>query len=315
MTTTNDPFLTRRGLLQAGVAAGIAATFGSGTVLAAAAPAPILRRIPSSGEMLPVIGVGTNAYGVSDPAQRAELKNVLQQMPGQGGKFIDTAFGYGTSEVVIGELLKELGNRDQFFLATKTPLQGQDISGGKAVLDQSFKRLQVDTLDLLQIHNLWGLDELMPHYVEYKQAGKLRYIGVSTSVDSQYDALLAAMHKYKFDFIQVDYSIDNRGSAERVLPMARAMGIAVIINVPFGGRRGSVFGRLAGKPLPDFAKDIDATSWAQYMLKYILANPAVNIVIPGTTTVAHLLDNQAGGRGRVPDAAMVKRMEEHWATL
>jgi aryl-alcohol dehydrogenase-like predicted oxidoreductase len=306
--------LSRRSVLQAGVAAGVAASL-PGLPAWAAAPAPILRAIPSSGEKLPVIGVGTNAFGVNDAAERAALKDVLRELPAQGGKLIDTAFGYGTSEVVIGELLKELGNRDKVFLATKTPLQGQDISGGKAVLDQSFKRLQVETLDLLQIHNLWGLEELMPFYREYKQAGKIRYIGVTTSVDNQYEGMLAAMHRHKFDFIQVDYSIDNRGSAERILPMARDMGIGVIINVPFGGRRGSVFPRLAGKPLPDFAKDIDATSWAQYMLKYILANPAVSVVIPGTTTVAHLQDNQQGGRGRLPDAALLKRMEEHWASL
>jgi aryl-alcohol dehydrogenase-like predicted oxidoreductase len=307
--------LSRRRVLQAGLATGVAAAIGS-PLLSAAEPAsaPILRTIPSTGEKLPAVGIGTNAFGVTAPEELAAIREVLRTMPDTGGKLIDTARGYGSSEEVIGKLLTELGNRDKFFLATKTPLAG-DISGGKAVLDESFRRLQVSRIDLLQIHNFLGLTELMPHYIDYKQSGKIRYIGVTTSVDNQYPQLIDAMEKHKLDFIQVDYSIGNRGSAERVLPMARDKGIGVLINVPFGGRGRSFFPRVAGKPVPDFAKEFGATTWAQFFIKYILANPAVTATIPGTTTVDYLRDNQQGGRGAVPTAAQVKRMEEFWDSM
>jgi len=316
MTSRIDTRVSRRRLLQTGLVGGAGLALASRLAWAAeAASLPLITRsIPSTGEKIPVIGVGTNAYGVAAPEEVAAIKGVLQRMPDLGGKIIDTARGYGTSEVVIGQLLAELGNRDKFFLCTKTPLSG-DVSGGAPVLEESFKRLKVDRIDLLQVHNFLGLDELMPHFLEYKQAKKIRYIGVTTSVDAQYPNMLAAMNKYKLDFIQVDYSIDNRGAADQILPLAQEKGIAVLNNVPFGGRGRSVFPRLAGKTLPDFAKEIDATTWAQFMLKYNLSNPAITGIIPGTTTVEYLVDNQLGARGRVPDAALRKRMEEFWSTI
>jgi aryl-alcohol dehydrogenase-like predicted oxidoreductase len=316
MKHPQDFSFSRRSLLQAGVATGVAATLGSSIAAAAtpAKPAVLMRTIPSTGEKIPAVGVGTNAFGVTAAEELAELRKVLQAMPGLGGSLIDTAQAYGTSEEVIGKLLADLGNRDKFFLATKTPLAG-DISGGAAVLDRSFRRLQVSKIDLLQIHNVYGLDELMPHFLEYKKAGKIRYIGISTSVDRQYEQMQAALAKHKFDFMQIDYSIGDRSAADTLLPMAQEKGIAVINNVPFGGRGRSYFPRVAGKPLPDFAKDFDATTWAQFFLKYNLSNPAVTAVIPGTTTVAYLEDNQAAGRGRLPDAGQRKKMEEFWDSL
>ncbi|HEV7631394.1 MAG TPA: aldo/keto reductase [Steroidobacteraceae bacterium] len=316
MTSRIDTRVSRRRLLQTGLVGGAGLALASRLAWAAeAASLPLITRsIPSTGEKIPVIGVGTNAYGVAAPEEVAAIKAVLQRMPDLGGRIIDTARGYGSSEVVIGQLLAELGNRDKFFLCTKTPLSG-DVSGGAPVLDESFKRLKVDRIDLLQVHNFLGLDELMPHFLEYKQAKKIRYIGVTTSVDAQYPNMLAAMNKYKLDFIQVDYSIDNRGAADQILPLAQEKGIAVLNNVPFGGRGRSVFPRLAGKALPDFAKEIDATTWAQFMLKYNLSNPAITGIIPGTTTLEYLVDNQQGARGRVPDAALRKRMEEFWSTI
>lgn len=308
--------VSRRAVVQGGLALGAGLLVGSRVSLAAApAGEPILRTIPSSGEKLPVIGIGTNAFGVTDPAELAQLKAVLTQMPDLGGKVIDTAFGYGSSEEVIGRLLKEIGNRDRFFLATKTPLPRTDISGGRAVLDQSFKRLQVDRIDLLQIHNFHGLDELMPYFLEYKQAGKIRYIGATTSVTAQHQQLIDAARKYKLDFIQVNYSINDRDAAKNVLPFAKDNGVAVINNVPFGGRGRSIFARVQGRPLPDFAKEFDVTTWAQFFLKYNLANEAITAVIPGTTTPEYLADNQAAGRGRLPDAALVRRMEAFWETV
>jgi aryl-alcohol dehydrogenase-like predicted oxidoreductase len=167
----------------------------------------------------------------------------------------------------------------------------------------------------LQIHNFLGLEELMPHFIDYKKEGKIRYIGITTSMDSQYEQMLAAMSKHKLDFIQVDYSIGNRGAEEKILPLAQEKGIAVLINVPFGGRGRSFFPKVADKPLPDFAKEFDATTWAQFFLKYNLSHPTVTACIPGTTTAAYLQDNQQAGRGRLPDAAMRKRMEEYWDAL
>jgi aryl-alcohol dehydrogenase-like predicted oxidoreductase len=311
--------ITRRSVVQGGLALGSGLMLGSLPAWAAApAGEPILRAIPSSGERIPVVGIGTNRFGVDEPAEVAARKGVLQQMAGMGGKVIDTARGYGTSEEVIGRLLKELGNRNQYFLATKTPLPGPngDVSGGKAVIDVSFQRLQTDMIDLMQIHNFNGLDELMPHLLEYKQQKKIRYIGATTSIARQHQQLIDAMKKHKLDFIQVNYSIEDRDSANEVLPYAQANGVAVLNNVPFGGAGGrNLFQKVQGKPLPDFAKEFGATTWAQFMLKYNLSNPAITAVIPGTTTVEYLADNQAAGRGRLPDAAMRKRMEEFWATL
>ena len=192
-------------------------------------------------------------------------------MPDTGGKLIDTARGYGSSEEVIGKLLAELGNRDKFFLATKTPLAG-DISGGKAVLDESFRRLQVSKIDLLQIHNFLGLNELMPHYIDYKQSGKIRYIGV-THVGRQ---PVRAAHRRDGNAQARLHpgGLFHRQPRRRPSACCRwrsDKGIAVLINVPFGGRGRSFFPRVAGKPVPDFAKEFDATTWAQFFIKYIIS--------------------------------------------
>ena len=219
-----------------------------------------MKTIPSTGEKLPAVGVGTNAYGVTQCRGTGRTaQGALGHARRWAAAVIDTAQAYGTSEEVIGKLLADIGNRDKFFLATKTPLAG-DISGGKAVLDNSFRRLGVSKIDLLQIHNVYGLDELMPHYLEYKAAGKIRYIGVTTSVDRQYEQMRAALGKHKFDFMQIDYSIGDRSAADNLLPMAQDKGLAVLNNTPFGGRGRSYFPRVAGKPVPEWAKEFDATT-------------------------------------------------------
>lgn len=312
MNGFSDREFSRRQVIQAGIAAGLAVAAGPAF---AAAPAPITKAIPSTGEKLGVVGTGTNAYGVTAEEELAELKRVLTAMPGMGGTLIDTAAAYGTSEEVIGKLLADIGNRDRFFLATKTPMGG-DFSNPKAVMDTSFRRLQVSKLDLLQVHNLAGMNELMPHFKEYKAAGKIRYVGMSTSTDNQYDGIMQAMRTHRPDFVQVDYSIGNRSAAEKVLPLAQELGAAVLINVPFGGRGRSFFPRVAGKAVPEWAaQEFDATTWAQFFIKYIVSHPAVTATIPGTTTMAFLEDNQAGGRGRLPNAAQRKKMEEFWDSM
>jgi aryl-alcohol dehydrogenase-like predicted oxidoreductase len=319
--------LSRRSVLQGGLAAGVGIAMGGGVALAAEAAAadqaeqtgsnlPIITKaIPSTGELLPVIGLGTNQYSVTAPEEIAARREVLQNFPRLGAKIVDTARGYGESEVVIGNLVKELGNRKELFLATKTPIRG-DIAAGNGELELALQRLQTDHIDLLQIHNFNGIDELFPRLLEWKQAKKIRYTGITTSTDEQYPQMLDAMRKLKLDFIQVDYSIDNRGAEEQILPLAREKGIAVLINVPLGGRRGNVLSKVAGKPLPAWATaEFDATSWAQLLLKYNIAHPAVTAVIPGTTKITHLKDNQLAGRGRLPDAAGRKRIEQFWATV
>jgi aryl-alcohol dehydrogenase-like predicted oxidoreductase len=274
----------------------------------------ITKAIPSTGEQLPVVGLGTNQYSVTSAEDLAARREVLENFPKLGAKVVDTARGYGESEVVIGKLLKEIGNRDQIFLATKTAIRGE-VAPGDGELEQSLQRLQTSRIDLLQVHNFNGIDALLPKFLEWKQAKKVRYIGITTSTDDQYPQMLDAMNKHKLDFIQVDYSIDNRGAEEKILPLAKEKGIAVLVNVPLGGRRGSVLSKVQGKPLPAWAADYDVTSWAQLFLKYNISHPAVTAVIPGTTKITHLKDNQLAGRGRLPDAAGRKKIEELWGTV
>ena len=312
--------LSRRAVIRAGSAA--AAVLAVSRALPAWAQAPralvaITKPIPSTGEPLPVIGLGTNAYSASSPEQMAPLREVLEHMPKVGGTLIDTARVYGRSEAVIGELVEGLGHRTQLFIATKTPMFG-DFSNPQAVLDVSFKALRTDTIDLIQIHNMAGLTQLMPVFDKNKAAKRVRYIGMSTSEDSQYDQMMTAMRTYPLDFIQVDYSLGNRNAAERVLALAQERKMAVLVNMPFGGRgRGaaSMFGRVSGRPLPDWAAEFDAASWAQVFLKYVVSHPAVTAAIPGTTQRKNMEDNQGAGRGRLPDAAMRRRIEQYWDSL
>jgi aryl-alcohol dehydrogenase-like predicted oxidoreductase len=312
MTRSTPSSISRRDVLLAGIAGGVALALHAPRAQSAQA-APILKAIPSSGEKIPVIGLGTNAYGVTDAAELASRKEVLQRMSGLGGRVIDTAAGYGKSEDVIGELLTSLGNRKDYFLASKTGMGS--ISDAKAALDESFRRLRTDHIELMQVHNMNDSDKQLPAFVEYKQSKKIKYLGVTTSQDGQYDEMLRVMRAHKLDFIQVDYSIGNRGAEEKILPLAQERGIAVLANMPLGGRRGSLISSIGDKPLPPWASEIGATSWAQLLLKYVVSHPAVTCAIPGTTKLKHAEDNQAAGRGPLPDAAMRKKMEECWATV
>lgn len=276
----------------------------------------ITKKIPSSGEALPVIGLGTNAYSVTEPAEVAARREVLERMPALGGKVVDTARAYGASEEVIGRLVAELGNREKLFIATKTPMNG-DVSNPDAVIEESFRRLATDRIDLIQVHNMHGLDTLLPAFEKWKKDGRIRYIGVSTSFNPQYEQLKQAMTRYPLDFIQVDYSIDNRDAADEILPLAEERRIAVLANTPFNGRRNaaSLFARVANRRLPDWAAEIDVATWPQFFLKYVVSHPAVTVAIPGTTKLSHLEDNQRAARGRLPDADMRRRMEQFWDSL
>ena len=312
MTRTTSSLFSRRDVLRAGILGGVAVAVHAPGVQSADST-PILKAIPSSGEKIPVIGLGTNAYGVTDAAELASRKEVLQRMSGLGGRVIDTAAGYGKSEDVIGELLTSLGNRKDYFLASKTGMGS--ISDAKAALDESFRRLRTDHIELLQVHNMNNADQQLPAFREYKQSRKIRYLGVTTSQDGHYEEMLRVMRGQQLDFIQVDYSLGNRSAEEKILPLAQERGVAVVANVPLGGRRGSLMSSIGDKPLPPWASEIGATSWAQLLLKYVVSHPAVTCAIPGTTKLKHAEDNQAAGRGALPDAAMRKKMEQYWETV
>jgi aryl-alcohol dehydrogenase-like predicted oxidoreductase len=317
MNSSNGLF-SRRKVLQLGTMAGAAAVFGrSGTARSADAPLPLITRaVPSTGEKLPVVGLGTNNYSVAGADDLAARREVLKKMPDLGGTVVDTAPAYGRSEEVIGQLVSEIGNRDRLFFATKVTAPNGDAAAGRAMLEESFRRLRTDHIELIEVHNLNGTDVMIPVLRELKAAKRIRYLGVTTSSDSQHGELIEAMRRHDLDFIQVNYSLDDRESADKVLPVAQERGVAVLLNMPFGGRRGSnMFARVANRPLPPWAADFDAASWAQFFLKYAVSHPAVTCAIPGTTKLSHLEDNQRGGRGRLPDAAMRSRMEKFWDEL
>ena len=316
-TTSGNGFssLSRRAIVKGAMTAGVGFALAAPLALGAGDKSlPLITKtIPSTGEKLPVVGIGTNQYSVTAPDELAARREVLEHLPLLGGKVVDTAWGYGDAEMVIGKIVKELGNRDKLFIATKTPNHG-DIPKGAGALEQALTRLQTTRIDLLQIHNFYGINELFPVLLDAKQAGKIRYIGATTSSPSEHPQLIEALQSRKLDFVQVDYSIEDQ-DAEKVLQTAHDKGVAVLINVPLGGRRGSLLTKVKDKPLPDWAAEIDATSWAQVLLKYTIAHPAVTAVIPGTTKLTHLEDNEAAGRGRLPDAAFRKKIEAFWATV
>jgi aryl-alcohol dehydrogenase-like predicted oxidoreductase len=266
--------------------------------------------------MLPAVGVGTNNFTAASPEELASRRAVLEKLPQLGGSIVDTAAIYGQSEDVIGKDVAELHLRDRLFLSTKVMVQSGNVEQGKAMIETSFRKLQTPKIDLLHVHNLASTDAMIPVLQELKSAGRIRYIGLTTSFTGQHADMLAAMRAHPVDFIQIDYSIGNRVAADDILPLALDKGIAVMLNVPFGGRRGAnLLAKASSHPLPGWAAEIDATSWAQVMLKYALSHPAVTCAIPGTTKVEHLEDNLAGARGRLPDAAMRRRMEQAWDTL
>lgn len=304
--------------MKLGLVAGAGLTFDRLTLRAEEADSlPLITRaIPGSGKKIPVIGLGTNQYGVDTEEELAPRREVLRQFPKLGLSLVDTAPGYGKSEEVLGKLVTELGIRDQLFYATKVTTDGGDVKKGIAMLEDSFKRLQTKHIELIQVHSLRGWEVLLPVLREWKKEGRISYYGVTTSDDKQYPDLINILEKEELDFVQFDYSVGNRNAEEKILPLVAEKKIASLVNMPFGGRRGqAIIAKTSGKPLPGFAKEINATSWAQVLLKYVVSHPAVTAAIPGTTKLKHLEDNAAAARGVLPDAAMRKRIEEAFAAL
>lgn len=298
---------SRRDVLRSGL--GVAAALALPRSRAANELPLITRAIPSTGEKLPVVGLGTDQFRVGEsPAIQAEIQRMLEL----GGTVIDTAAAYGDSEEIIGAALAALGSRDKVFVATKLTVNegGTDTRSGEDSFRRSLARLRTQRVDLLQVHNLEGVEALMPVMQKWKKEGRIRYIGITTSRVGQHSHMVQFMREYPLDFVQVDYSLANRDAAANVLPLAQERHIAVLANIPFGF--GSVLRQAQLRRLPDWAADIDVTSWSQFLLKYVIAHPAVTCVIPGSTKVAHLEENQRAGRGRLPDEGMRRRMEEAW---
>ncbi|HPF26521.1 MAG TPA: aldo/keto reductase [Steroidobacteraceae bacterium] len=299
------------GVLWAGGAR--SATAGNSATASAAHGDLIQRTIPVSGERLPVLGLGTNNYSPTTSAELQARKEVLQTLTAAGASVVDTAPAYRESEQVLGGLLAEIGNRKQVFLATKVTAQDNDRAAGEAMLEESMRRLRTTVLDLVQVHNLTGAGVILPILRAWQRDKRIRYVGITTSRDEQYPEMLSIMRSTPLDFIQVDYSIANRSAAEEILPLAVARKIAVLINLPFGGRRdGNLFGRVRDRQLPDWAAEFDAASWGQFLLKYVLSHPAVTCAIPGMTRLANLTDNLQAARGRLPDGAQRARMARYW---
>jgi diketogulonate reductase-like aldo/keto reductase len=285
-----------------------AAATTSGPASAAGSTGPLLtRRIPSSGEAIPVIGLGTSGpFEVGTSASdRAPLKEVLDAFFAAGAKLIDTSPMYSTAEGVLGDLLTPQMH-ERVFLATKVWTRGE--RDGIAQMKKSAELTKHPKLDLIQVHNLLDLDTHLKTLRAMKAEGRVRYIGITHYTVGSHTDLARVIEREKIDFVQLNYSAVTRNAEQRLLPLAADKGVAVLVNRPF--EDGDMFDAVKGKPLPAWAADIDATSWGQVFLKYILAHPAVTAVIPATGKIRHLEDNLGAGRGRLPDAKQKAQIVE-----
>lgn len=297
--------LNRRGVMIAG--AGAAASLLAPGNPSAQAGELVRRAIPSTGETIPAIGLGTAGrwMSVRTDEDLAALRETLRVFQAEGGTVIDTSDDYGMAEEVVGRLAQELGIRDSLFLATKVSTTGH--GAGVRQIELSFRRLRTPRIDLVAVHNLQDPATNLGILRDLKRAGRIRYVGVTTSFEGQHEPLAALMRREALDFVQVDFALDNRGAGERILPLARERGMAVMVNLPLG--RGRLFAAVRGKPLPPWASEFDCESWAQFFLKYVIAFEAVTCAIPGMGRPEHVRDNLGAMRGRLPDAAMRRRME------
>jgi diketogulonate reductase-like aldo/keto reductase len=270
----------------------------------------ISKKIPSSGEALPVIGVGTwQTFDVgADAAARAPLRDVLKLL---NGNLVDSSPMYGSSETVAGDLIAELKLRERLFIATKLWTRGK--SEGIRQMEQSFQRLRVAQMDLMQIHNLVDAATHTKTLLEMKDRKKIKYAGITHYTSSAYAEVERWLKTGQYEFLQINYSLAERDAEQRLLPLARELKVAVIINRPFA--EGALFAKVRGKPLPPWAAELGVQSWAQYFLKWIVAHPAVACAIPGTGKPEHMRDNLAAGMGSLPDAKMRRRMLEYFDSL
>jgi len=276
----------------------------------------LLRRVPSSGELLPAVGLGTwQVFDVgSREVERAEARETLRRFVELGGTVVDSSPMYGSSESVVGELAAELGVHKKLFIATKVWTSGR--AAGMRQMEESLRRMRValkGPLDLMQVHNLVDADTHLATLRQWKREGRVRQIGVTHYHEGAYPELARYLKPGLVDFVQLNYSLAERRAGQRLLPLALEAGIAVIVNRPFA--EGSLFSRVKGRALPGWAGEIDCGSWAQYFLKWILSHPAVTCAIPGTRSPKHIDDNLAAARGRLPDESMRTRMSEYFDGL
>ena len=271
------------------------------------------KQIPSTREPLPIIGVGTwQTFDVgAASAARTPLREVLKLMTQSGRGVVDSSPMYGTSESVAGDLVAELGTREQLFMATKVWTSGRDA--GIRQMETSFKRLRVERMDLMQVHNLVDVDTHTKTLQDWKAKKRVRYVGITHYTSSAYAEVERQMKKAQYDFLQINYSLGERESENRVLGLAKDRNMAVIVNRPFA--EGALFRRTKNKPLPPWAAEFGIESWAQYFLKWIVSHPAVTCAIPGTGNPKHMADNLGAGHGALPDEAGRKRMAAYFDGL
>lgn len=308
--TTGSP-LSRRQAMGLLAGAGLAAAFGSRE--SHAEPAWIRRPIPSTGEELPVVGLGTwQAFDVGNSAAELEpRRQVLARFAERGAKVIDSSPMYGRAEAVVGRLVAELGIRDALFLATKVWTSGR--STGIEEMNRSFDLLKTEALDLMQVHNLVDVGTHLETLAEWKAAGRVRYVGITHYVAAAYPEIERIVKTQALDMVQLNYSLLEREAEERMLDVLADRGLGVIVNRPFAG--GELFRRVRGEELPEWAGEIGCATWGQFFLKYILGHTAVTCVIPGTSKVEHLEDNLDAGSGALPDARLRRRMAEYFDRL
>jgi aryl-alcohol dehydrogenase-like predicted oxidoreductase len=275
----------------------------------------IQRAIPSSGEMVPIIGLGSAATfsAVARREDNAALREVLRAMVDGGARVFDTAPSYGASEQVAGQMAAELGVTNRIFWATKVNVAGRggapaDPAAARAQIDESFRRLRAERIDLIQVHNLGDVPTQLGILKELKRQQRIRYIGVTTTSNNQYAALERVMREEPLDFIGIDYAADNRDVETTILPLALERRIGVLVYLPFGRTR--LFARVQGREPPDWAAEFDAATWAQFFIKYAASHPAVTAVTPATSQARHMVDNLGAGLGRLPNEAQRRRMAE-----
>lgn len=295
---------TRRDLLKLLTALGLSSAwplhaFGQ-------SPQPLLRAIPTSGEKIPAIGLGTSrTFDVGpDEFEREPLLQVLKGFITQGGRVVDTSPMYGHAETVIGDLAKQLYAQDKLFYATKVWTSGRQA--GIDQMEQSMRRMKTRVIDLMQVHNLIDTDTHLKTLYNWKEQGKIRYLGITHYLVDHFDELEKVMRNNKLDFVQLPYSIITREAEQRLLPLAQDKGIAVLVNRPY--EKAALFKKVRHQPLPAWASEFDCHSWGQFFLKFILAHPAVTSVIPATSKVKHLVDNMGAGMGKLPDDEVRKKM-------
>jgi aryl-alcohol dehydrogenase-like predicted oxidoreductase len=310
--------VSRREWLRITAGAGAALTLDPGALHGLQTREMILKPIPSSGERLPVIGLGgrwisANASAEELAGHRAVLHELAKGAEG-GGRLFDTAAGYGGggSEEYAGQWAAEDGITEGIFWATKVNVaQGRgggaaDPAAVRAQIERSFQRLRVPVIDLDQVHNMGDPPTQLGVLREYKEAGRIRYIGITTTSENEYADLERVMREYPIDFIGIDYAIDNRVAEQRIFPLAQERRIGVLVYLPFGRTR--MWARIGDRPLPEWAGEFDAATWAQLMLKFVVAHPAVTVACPGTGDAEHMVDNLGGGRGRLPTPEHLRRM-------